>query len=55
MKSTYSGAAADRARAAGFTIQTDVHHNPNADHHELWLRDPDHYLVVLADLAPSAS
>jgi catechol 2,3-dioxygenase-like lactoylglutathione lyase family enzyme len=41
-------AAADRARAAGATVQTDVHHNPNAGHRELWLRDLDGYLVVLA-------
>jgi catechol 2,3-dioxygenase-like lactoylglutathione lyase family enzyme len=41
-------AAAARARAAGATIQTDVHHNPNAGHDELWLRDLDNYLVVLA-------
>ncbi|MEV8374382.1 VOC family protein [Kribbella sp. NPDC056861] len=41
-------AAADRARSTGATIQTDVHHNPNAGHDELWLRDPDGYLVVLA-------
>ena len=30
------------------TIQTDTHVNPNAGHRELWLRDPDGYLVVLA-------
>jgi catechol 2,3-dioxygenase-like lactoylglutathione lyase family enzyme len=40
--------AAARAKAAGASVQTDVHHNPNADHLELWLRDPDNYLVVLA-------
>lgn len=40
-------AAADRAKAAGATVQTDVHHNPNAGHRELWLRDLDGYLVVL--------
>lgn len=44
-------AAAARARSAGFTIQTDLHHNPNAGHQELWLRDPDHFLVVLSDPA----
>jgi catechol 2,3-dioxygenase-like lactoylglutathione lyase family enzyme len=42
-------AAADRAKATGATVQTELHHNPNADHRELWLRDPDDYLVVLAD------
>jgi catechol 2,3-dioxygenase-like lactoylglutathione lyase family enzyme len=40
---------AERAKAAGATIQTDVHRNPNANHLEIWLRDPDNYLVVLAD------
>ena len=40
--------AADRSKAAGATVQTDVHHNPNAGHRELWLRDLDGYLVVLA-------
>jgi catechol 2,3-dioxygenase-like lactoylglutathione lyase family enzyme len=43
------GAATDRARSAGVTVQTDVHVNPNANHQEIWLRDPDNYLVVLAD------
>lgn len=46
-------AAARRARALGATVQTDVHHNPNAHHDELWLRDPDNYLVVLASPDPS--
>ncbi|WP_343976158.1 VOC family protein [Kribbella koreensis] len=41
-------AAADRAITIDATVQTTIHHNPNADHHELWLRDPDGYLVVLA-------
>lgn len=41
--------AAARAKAIGATVQTDIHHNPNADHYEIWLRDPDGYLVVLAD------
>jgi catechol 2,3-dioxygenase-like lactoylglutathione lyase family enzyme len=40
--------AATRAKASGATVQTDVHHNSNAGHDELWLRDPDNYLVVLA-------
>lgn len=44
------GAAANRARALGASVQTDVHHNPNAGHDELWLRDPDDYLVVLASV-----
>ena len=41
-------AAVTRIRAAGATIVTDVHVNPNAGHREIWLRDPDGYLVVLA-------
>ena len=40
--------AVARVRAAGATIVTDVHVNPNAGHREIWLRDPDGYLVVLA-------
>jgi catechol 2,3-dioxygenase-like lactoylglutathione lyase family enzyme len=43
--------AAERARSAGITIETDVHVNPNANHQEIWLRDPDNYLVVLTDTA----
>jgi catechol 2,3-dioxygenase-like lactoylglutathione lyase family enzyme len=42
-------AAVGRCRQAGARIQTDVHVNPNAGHRELWLRDPDGYLVVLAE------
>jgi hypothetical protein len=42
-------AAVKRARSkAKAKIATDVHANPNAGHRELWLRDPDGYLVVLA-------
>jgi catechol 2,3-dioxygenase-like lactoylglutathione lyase family enzyme len=41
-------AAISRARKLGADIVTDVHTNPNAGHRELWLRDPDGYLVVLA-------
>ena len=40
--------AAVAAKASGATVQTDVHHNPNAHHEEIWLRDPDNYLVVLS-------
>jgi catechol 2,3-dioxygenase-like lactoylglutathione lyase family enzyme len=42
-------AVVTRARAAGATVQTDVHNNPNAGHREIWLRDPDGYLVVIAE------
>jgi len=42
-------AAVDRVRQAAVRIETDVHLNPNAGHREIWLRDPDGYLVVLAE------
>lgn len=41
-------ARVDAVRATGAEIVTDVHVNPNARHREIWLRDPDGYLVVLA-------
>ena len=37
-----------RSKAAGAKVQTDVHVNPNAQHREIWLRDLDGYLVVVA-------
>jgi 2-C-methyl-D-erythritol 2,4-cyclodiphosphate synthase len=42
-------AAAARAHACGAQIVHDVHVNPNARQREIWLRDPDGYLVVLAE------
>lgn len=42
-------AAVRRSRDAQVDIVTDVHMNPNAGHRELWMRDPDGYLVVLAE------
>jgi predicted enzyme related to lactoylglutathione lyase len=44
-------AARARARRAKAKIVTDLHVNPNAGHRELWLRDPDGYLVVLSSSA----
>jgi predicted enzyme related to lactoylglutathione lyase len=41
-------AAAGRVRASGATVVRDVHVNPNARQQEIWFRDPDGYLVVLA-------
>lgn len=41
--------ALQRTRAADARVETDVHVNPNSGHRELWLRDPDGYLVVLAE------
>lgn len=40
--------AVERARAMEAHIEKDVHTNPNALQQELWLRDPDGYLVVVA-------
>jgi catechol 2,3-dioxygenase-like lactoylglutathione lyase family enzyme len=41
-------AAVRRARDAGAAVERDEHVNPNAGQREIWLRDPDGYLVVLA-------
>jgi catechol 2,3-dioxygenase-like lactoylglutathione lyase family enzyme len=43
------GSAVSRIRASGAELVTDVHLNPNAGHREIWIRDPDGYLVVLAE------
>jgi catechol 2,3-dioxygenase-like lactoylglutathione lyase family enzyme len=40
--------AVEQVRTAGATVERDVHTNPNAGQQEIWLRDPDGYLVVLA-------
>jgi catechol 2,3-dioxygenase-like lactoylglutathione lyase family enzyme len=37
-----------RARASGASVVHDVHTNPRARQQEIWIRDPDGYLVVLA-------
>ena len=42
-------AAVRRIRDVPTEIVTDVHVNPNAGHREIWLRDPDGYLVVVAE------
>jgi catechol 2,3-dioxygenase-like lactoylglutathione lyase family enzyme len=41
-------AAVERARALDARVILDVHRNPDADHRELWIADPDGYTVVLA-------
>ncbi len=41
--------AVERIRQSGARVVTDVHLNPNAGHREIWLRDLDGYLVVLAE------
>ena len=37
-----------RVRAARAQIVEEPHINPNAHHREIWVRDPDGYVVVLA-------
>lgn len=41
-------AAVNRARKLGAEILQEPHVNPNANHRECWLRDPDGYTIVLA-------
>jgi catechol 2,3-dioxygenase-like lactoylglutathione lyase family enzyme len=41
-------AAAARAKDLRAEIIEDVHMNPNAGHREIWLRDLDGYVVVIA-------
>jgi hypothetical protein len=51
-------AAVARARELQARVILDVHVNPNAQHRELWIADPDGYTVVLASHdgdAPDAS
>jgi catechol 2,3-dioxygenase-like lactoylglutathione lyase family enzyme len=38
----------EAVRESGATVVRDVHTNPNARQQEIWVRDPDGYLVVLA-------
>ena len=38
----------ERIRAVGAQVLEEPHINPNARHREIWLRDPDGYVVVLA-------
>jgi len=41
-------AAVERARSLPAEIVTEPHVNPAPKHREMWLRDPDGYLVVIA-------
>ncbi len=41
-------AAVERARAAGGDVIEDDHVNELAHHREIWLRDPDGYVVVVS-------
>lgn len=39
---------AERVHVGGAEILLDVHVNPSAHHHEMWLRDLDGYLVIIS-------
>jgi len=41
-------AAVERARSLKAQVIEEPHVNPNAGHREMWLRDPDGYVVVIA-------
>ena len=41
-------AAVQRTRVIKAQVERDVHVNPRARQREIWLRDPDGYLVVIA-------
>lgn len=47
-------AVVGRIRDADAQIVADVHLNPNAHHHEIWIRDLDGYLVVFAQASALA-
>ena len=38
----------ERVRATDAEVLEDVHVNPLAQHREIWLRDPDGYVIVLS-------
>jgi catechol 2,3-dioxygenase-like lactoylglutathione lyase family enzyme len=40
-------AAVRRARAMKVTVVEEPHVNPGPQHREMWLRDPDGYVVVI--------
>lgn len=41
-------AAYERAQASGAKVLGPISINPNANHREFWLKDPDGYMVVVA-------
>jgi catechol 2,3-dioxygenase-like lactoylglutathione lyase family enzyme len=41
-------AAVERVRASGCVVLEEPHVNPLANHREVWVRDPDGYVVVVA-------
>ena len=48
-------AAVERSRSLGAEVVEEVHVNPAPDHREMWLRDPDGYLVVICSPDGEAS
>ena len=48
-------AAVDRARTLQAQVVLEPHFNPNPQHREMWLRDPDGYVVVIASPDGEAS
>lgn len=48
-------AVVQRASAARATVVKAPHVNPNAGHRELWLRDPDGFVVVISSASARAS
>jgi len=48
-------AAVDRARTLHAQVVLEPHFNPNPRHREMWLRDPDGYVVVIASPDGEAS
>lgn len=47
--------AVERARALHAEVILEPHVNPNPQHREMWLRDPDGYVVVIASPDGEAS
>jgi catechol 2,3-dioxygenase-like lactoylglutathione lyase family enzyme len=41
-------ATVERARGLGAEVILDAHFNPAPQHREIWLRDPDGYVVVIS-------
>ena len=47
-ESSHYVATVDRIRASGADVLEDDHVNENAHHREIWVRDPDGYVVVVS-------
>ena len=48
-------AAVARARELGAPVVMEPHVNPAPDHREMWIKDPDGYMVVIASVDGEAS